>query len=511
MRRLFHALLASSISRSLLLGVVMVLALPAGEAAQTPAGAAKLKGIWEAVNYPEDLTLTDVFFVTPEIGYVGGAAGTILKTTDAGASWTALLGGDPQSQERAIKQLWFISATTGWAAQVTSSTTNLFRTTDGETWSRIGQIAEHYEDFAFATESEGLYLNDRLIYRTQDGGKSWKEVFHCATKAEVGGLTRQMECRFSKVRFASQSVVYALGEAYGVDAAVVVKSEDAGASWSVVALLENERGWEGGLFFLDETTGYLATKDAKSALRTTDGGLTWTGMPATAIPRRIIFADPEVGWAMQYNRLSYTTDGGKRWFSREIPFPAMPNAFSLPRRDRGYVVGDHGMIYRYSVVADSAPVSAKVLAAPAMPALDNAVLTQIAQLESRLGTIDAALDAAGSSPADAGGGTAEAGGGDWSNAAVDQQLAQMQSTVDAVVSGVPEMGRKHRNLNLVTFGLKLLGDLSGQGSGLKEAFLSLQQSKDLNAASTALQNLHGQLDAMKTSVEVFRAGGKPGG
>ena len=30
--------------------------------------------------------------------------------------------------------------------------------------------------------------------------------------------------------------------------------------------------------------------------------------------------------------------------------PAGINASSLPARDRGYVVGDHGMVYRYRIV-----------------------------------------------------------------------------------------------------------------------------------------------------------------
>ena len=66
--------------------------------AQTSTTAPRTKGVWEAVNFGEDIDLRDVFFVTPEIGYVSGNAGTLLKTTDAGASWTPLLGGDPQSQ-----------------------------------------------------------------------------------------------------------------------------------------------------------------------------------------------------------------------------------------------------------------------------------------------------------------------------------------------------------------------------------------------------------------------------
>jgi photosystem II stability/assembly factor-like uncharacterized protein len=477
--------------------------------AQSPTGnaaAPKMKGVWEPVNYGEDLSLVDVLFVTPEIGYVAGEAGTILKTTDAGASWTPLLGGDPESQERAVKQLWFVTPTIGWAAQTTSSTTHLLRTTDGDLWTRIGELPEHYDDFAFATETEGVFVNDRQIFRTQDAGKTWTEVFQCAARADVGGLARQIHCNLWKMRFASTSVVYALGQAIEVDAAVIVKSTDGGASWSVVHVLENESGSEGGLFFIDENVGYFSTRDAKSAFRTTDGGLTWTGMPATSIGRRIVFADPGVGWAMRYNMLSYTTDGGKRWSSRQLALPAMPNAFSLPRRDRAYVVGDHGMIYRYSVVPESAPVAARAVAAPAMPGLDNAVLAQIAQLESRLDKIDAAVEAAGGAA-----GAGAAAGGDWSSAAVDQQLAQMQSTIDTVASGVPTMGSKHRNLNLVMLGLQLLGDLTGQGNGLKEAFTNLRQSQDLGSASTALQSLHGTLDSMKTSVESFQTARKPAG
>jgi photosystem II stability/assembly factor-like uncharacterized protein len=481
--------------------VISIMAVAAGctAHAQSPGTAPKLKGVWEPVNYSEDLSLVDVFFVTPEIGYVSGAAGTILKTTDAGATWTPLLGGDPQSEERTINQLFFLTPSAGWAVQITGTHSNLFRTTDGETWGKIGTIPEHYEDFAFASETVGVFINDEKIFRTKDAGKNWREVGSCATKAEVDGLSRQVVCHLWKLQFVTPSVAYALGRTVGgVNAAVVVKSVDGGETWSVLPLIADESGWEGGLFFIDENTGYASMKDAKSAYRTTDGGASWMGMPAASIGRHMLFADPEVGWALYYNRLAYTVDGGKRWSSRELPFPVMPNAFSLPRRDRAYAVGDHGMIYRYSVVSDSTPVAAKALAFPAMPGLDNAVLAQIAKLETGLEKIDGALDVA------AGSGGSGAGG-DWSNAAVEQQLAQLQSTVDTVATGVPAMGRKHRNLNLAMFGLQLLGDITGQSGGLKQSFMSLVQSKDAAAASTAMQSLHGQLDAMKASVETFKS------
>jgi photosystem II stability/assembly factor-like uncharacterized protein len=477
--------------------------------AQAPAAAAS-KGVWEAVNYPEDLSLTDVFFVSPEVGYVAGAAGTILKTTDAGTSWTPQLGGDPESEERAITKLWFVTPTTGWATQVTSTHTNLLRTTDGETWGRVGTIAEHFDDLAFSSENEGLYINNETIFRTLDGGKTWGEIYKCETKAEVGGLTRQLQCDLWKLHFASPSVVYALGQAKDARAAMVLKSVDGGDTWSVVSVLDDESGTEGGLFFIDENNGYLSTHYSLAAYRTTDGGQTWTGMPATTTGRRIIFADPEVGWAIHDAKLSYTTDGGKRWASRTLAFPAIPNAFTLPRRDMAYAVGDHGMIYRYRIVPAATPLPAKALAAPAMPGLDNALLAQITTLEKRLDSITSVVEGAGgdagATDGPSGGSTDFASGdGGWGDgAAVQQDIAQLQSTVDAVAVGAPQLGRKHRNLNMLMFGLKLLGDLTGQGSGLKEAFVSLRQAKSLDSASAALTNLHTQLDSLKTSVEAFR-------
>jgi photosystem II stability/assembly factor-like uncharacterized protein len=133
-------------------------------AAQAPT---ELVGVFEPVNYNQDIELTDVFFVTPEIGYVGGAAATILKTTDAGATWTALLGGDPASTERPIRHLRFVSPTTGWATQ---NNGNLFGTRDGETWEQVGKIEEHYTDFAFTSETDGVFATGYDIYQTRDGG-----------------------------------------------------------------------------------------------------------------------------------------------------------------------------------------------------------------------------------------------------------------------------------------------------------------------------------------------------
>ncbi|MDH4125659.1 MAG: YCF48-related protein [Gammaproteobacteria bacterium] len=455
---------------------------------------AGMKGIWEPVNYSEDLKLTDVFFVTPETGYVAGDAATILKTSDAGASWTPLLGGDPASTERAIKQLYFVSPTAGWATQV-SGKTNLFRTRDGDSWERIGIIDEHYEDFAFSSESNGVFINDNLVYRTQDAGKTWKQVHQCKAKVAVDGLPRQVDCRLYKLRVVSPTIIYAFGGVYPGTAALLVKSVDGGANWSVVSIVADEQGSEGGLFFVDENTGFFSTAYGKSAFRTTDGGQTWSGIPATQVFPRMAFADPEVGWSMLYSDLSFTTDGGRRWSSRRLDFPAFPNAFSLPRRDVAYAVGDHGMIYRYRIVPESAPNPPYSVAMVPMPPLANGVIEQLGELEAGLDTMEASFEATDSWPADDSGSWVETNYPDFED---------FEQGVDYVSSGLPALGSKHRNLNLLIEGLKLFSDLSAQGSGLKQAFANLREARDADSVAAALLELSTQVEASRASVQSFR-------
>jgi len=120
------------------------------------------------------------------------------------------------------------------------------------------------------------------------------------------------------------------------------------------------------VFFLDANTGFIRKGSHGGPLyKTSDGGATWN--PGAAIQgSTFLFADPGVGWSFNGRELYFSTDGGQRWTSREFKFPVEPNAFSLPARDRAYVVGDHGMVYRYRVV----PIeytAAGALDAPAMP------------------------------------------------------------------------------------------------------------------------------------------------
>ena len=106
-----------------------------------------------------------------------------------------------------------------------------------------------------------------------------------------------------------------------------------------------------GLLFTDVKTGLM--RGFAEIWATLDGSQNWRKAPGTfpgGSTPRIHFADHEVGWLANGTTIAYTSDGGKRWNTMEVRLPAGINASSLPARDRGYAVGDHGMVYRYRIV-----------------------------------------------------------------------------------------------------------------------------------------------------------------
>jgi len=359
----------------IIFSIVLLIAFPAfSKAAKNPTAAQtaqqkpKLKAIWEPVNYTEDLNLTDVYFSTPDTGWVAGQAGTILYTSDAGKTWKAQLGGDPKATDRPIVQLRFVDATHGFAAQSTGAGDHkLLSTSNGQDWEQPGTVAQHRTDYQFVSSTTGFQASGTKILRTTDAGKSWQPVYTCAIKTEIQGLTREVSCEFEKLAFPSANIGYAVSHRIGDGAgSVLAKTEDGGMTWNAWVIVPGEDAKEAGLAFTDDNTGVLRMLNGK-IFRTTDGGKTWTGAIGQADGRFAVkFADSQVGWAIGYRTMTYTTDGGRKWTSRSIAFPTGVNAFCIVGREHGYAVGDHGMVYRYRVV----PVtyaSKGMLDAPMMP------------------------------------------------------------------------------------------------------------------------------------------------
>jgi photosystem II stability/assembly factor-like uncharacterized protein len=564
-----------TVTRALALAVLLTPSIllaqkPAKKSAAKPAVAVaatapdpKLKGAWEPVSYPADVYLNDVYFATPDIGWVSAGAhgqpGMIIHTKDGGASWTAQLG-DPESSDPAFHDLRFIDAHTGWVLQ----DEKLLHTSDGESWSQTGSIKRQWgvPDYTFISPTVGLYIdgNDNVsrILRSTDGGRTWTEVFACKATIQIEGLTKKVDCALKTMHFPSSRVGYALGGAHGAKRTLfVAKTGDGGETWKLSVVPDvggdTEVYFRQEAFFTDEATGVVSLSDNR-IYRTTDGGQSWKGVVGTP-GLDIRFADPVVGWSFaSYRTLSYTADGGNRWTTREFAFPTKVTAFSLPRRDRAFVVGEHGMIYRYRVLPAGEAMPAKALAAPAMPVFDSPLDEQVGELDQIVDALesavasapDSAAGPAGAAPSAAAPEDAEVAAAELPEEAEEDaagyaepdvseddapveedqyEMAEAEPTdagmpsaftagccakplgkfdliLTAVTGIVPQFLGQYKNTNLLLAGLQMLSDLPGRINDLNGALRAFRKAPDKAAAQAAVAQVAAAVQGLTQSTAV---------
>jgi photosystem II stability/assembly factor-like uncharacterized protein len=502
--------------------VLALVALAPALNAQTPPAA--FKGIWEPVSFTEDLELLDVFFANVDVGWVAGAGGTILHTTDGGKTWTAQLGGDPADEADPISILRFFDERHGWAVQ----RRKLLRTTDGEEWEEIGTLPDNLKDLFFVSAKDGFANGmeggvvgvSNIIYRTSDGGKTWKRAWACTAKVVAQGLAQQLDCDLHAFHFPTPQVGYVviansqcIGPGCGAPP-LIAKTEDGGDTWQIIpgpGLVEQDMVTS--LFFLDEKTGFVRLESGKLHV-TRDGGETWKGLVASPGPW-IRFADPGVGWAVNFDKhltMTYTTDGGARWNARKLLFPANVNGASLPRRDRGFVVGDHGMIYRYRVVPAAYTLKADDIAAPAMPGFDSPLdeqIDQLGQILTELNTAVGPLPADGSTKAST---AAESGGesidaplpppSEFTAKCCSKSFSRLEVLLGALAQTLPQFIAQYKNLNILLAAARMGSDMPDQYRSVKSGLRAFRKADSKEAAQSALASVSSALQAFKQTTAI---------
>ncbi len=127
---------------------------------------------------------TDITFINKNEGYAGGLQ-YILHTGDGGNSWQKQF---PDSTTNAnektvIRDISFVNAQNGWAVGHRGL---ILKTEDGESWQQHEKFTKNrLRDIAFVDLSEGYIVGDSnkdpgVLYRTDDGGKTWQTVLYNA-------------------------------------------------------------------------------------------------------------------------------------------------------------------------------------------------------------------------------------------------------------------------------------------------------------------------------------------
>jgi len=260
----------------------------------------------------------------------------ILRTTDGGSTWYNV---SPQgvTEFGYGTANTFLNASQAWVMVADASNPVgsglLYRTSDGGlTWTNY-PVPFGGGDLAFTDENNGWMMAflgvaagsmGVSIYKTEDGGASWKQVYtndpnlaNASDSLPLGGIKDNLTPLDAQTAWVG-GVIYAPETFY------LYKSNDGGQSWApqsmpaAPGMQGTELAIDNGPIFLTTSDGILPIRFTGETLRTGfyathDGGLNWefvTFMPGAGA---VDFVSPSDGFFWTDEQFYFTVDGAQTW------------------------------------------------------------------------------------------------------------------------------------------------------------------------------------------------------
>lgn len=276
-------------------------AVGAGGVFKTTDGGLNWTRVWEM---PAAIggRLLDVRFVDQDVGWAVGEPGYVLKTVDAGTSWSVQpLSIGIDSSLVALHSVRFDDALVGRLAGRIGDRAVVFESADGGvTWrlayggapGLISALEVTADGRALAVGASGL-----LLHETPAG---WEL------------LGRPADEELVDIHFVTSRRGWAVGGFASDEKGVLYQSSNGGATWERRVVSDST------LFdahFIDDRTGW-AVGDHGTLLKTADGGRRWRALspPEGETFVEVFFATGDSGWALSESlRLYASSDGGHAW------------------------------------------------------------------------------------------------------------------------------------------------------------------------------------------------------
>ncbi|MEW6220205.1 MAG: YCF48-related protein [Thermodesulfobacteriota bacterium] len=256
----------------------------------------------DAERRPGPPDLLAVHFIDARQGWIVGTWGTILATSDGGATW--------QEQEATTRAgryaVQFVDARRGWTTG--DAWSSLLATSDGgATWQDArGDWEDRLQAVHFVDLRRGWVAGTRgLILATGDSGATWQE--------QNTGTAEDLRA----VHFADPEHGWAVG-----DSGVIRATSDGGATWLVQDGSTDEA--LAAVHFVDAQHGWVAGSGG-TVLATSDGGTTWQKQfsGTTAGLGSVRFVDRRRGWAAgSGGTILASRDGGRTWLRQSAGRPS---------------------------------------------------------------------------------------------------------------------------------------------------------------------------------------------
>jgi photosystem II stability/assembly factor-like uncharacterized protein len=338
-------------------------AAPSGRASPGPDAGGPAR--WQRQAVPSTASCRSVSAASALVAWAGCSTGRVFRTVDGGATWTAdTVPGASRLDFRGIKAFDANTAVIASAGPAERGQARIYRTVDGGkhwslTWSDSTK-GIFLDGVAFWDARHGFTFSDPVdgrlvILTTDDGGSSWARTLPANIPPVLPG-----EAAFaaSNTQLAVQGSSNAWIATGGGAEARVFRSKDRGRTWNVSSS-GLPGGVSAGLFgiaFADARHGLavggdyaIARGPTDRAVRTSDGGVTWTGASSRpdGVTTGLVYVPnslPPVFVAVGAHGTAITRDFGATWmFGDTLTYWSVGFAGRT-----GWAVGPRGRVAKFT-------------------------------------------------------------------------------------------------------------------------------------------------------------------
>ena len=312
----------------------------------------------------------------PNLFYFGATGGGVWKTTDGGRTWQNIsdgfFGGSIGSItiSKSDPNVIYVGGGEKTLRGNVSSGYGVWKSVDaGKTWVQAGlpktrhipRIAIHptNPDIVYAAALGNIYTStqDRGVYKSTDGGKTWDKVLF--TNKDAGAVDLTLDPNNPRILYAStwnaRRTPYSLSS--GGDGSALWKSTDSGKTWSEIS--KNKGFAKDTLGIIGVTVSpanservwaIVENKEKGGVYRSDDGGESWSQLNSDRSLRQRawyysrIYADPQDVDVVYVVNVSYhkSKDGGKNFSSYNAPHGDHHDLWIAPENPKRMIIGDDG-------------------------------------------------------------------------------------------------------------------------------------------------------------------------
>lgn len=311
----------------------------------------------------------------PNLFYFGSTGGGVWRTTDAGNTWENISDGYFGGSIGAVavsewdNNVIYVGGGEKTVRGNVSYGHGMWKSEDaGKSWRQIGlkdsrhisrvRIHPKNPDLVYAAVMGDLYKSSekRGIYKSNDGGKTWKRTLFA--NADAGAVDLVMDPNNPRIMYATtwriRRTPYSLES--GGEGSAMWKSTDGGETWENIT---SNKGLPKGIWGISGITVSPANSDRLYAIienedggvfRSNDAGETWSKVNKDRSLRQRawyytrIYADPKEEDKVFVLNVDYhvSKDGGKTFSSYEAPHGDHHDLWIAPEDNQRMIIGDDG-------------------------------------------------------------------------------------------------------------------------------------------------------------------------